>query len=252
MSYPGRSGHGYGNQRHGSGRRGGRGFSKRDTMLAKSAFSGRSEQSQRADLARQAPIAPSLEVWLHSPASWDIPGVDAKLSTNPLHLQKQALEMSQAANKRKLELEVRQPNSKKPLRKFKIIKKEEAEKLKEQEEKAKAEGKELAKAEVTPIIENSSHKLPSEQEILEKAQQMYMHDNGRMDYQESVGTNLPERNELAEEGYLQKAKLALMTSQNTVASRQTFDYVEGIKNELEKIGFTVVPVEGFSVEDLRY
>ena len=79
-----------------------------------------------------------------------------------------------------------------------------------------------------------------------------MKDNGRMDFQEGVGTNLPERTELAEEGYLQRAKLSLMTSQDTQASRQVMDYVENMRAELSKLGFDVVPVNGFDVGDLQF
>jgi hypothetical protein len=79
-----------------------------------------------------------------------------------------------------------------------------------------------------------------------------MKDNGRMDYQEGVGTNLPERNELQEEGYLNRAKLSLMTSQDTQASRQVLDYVGKMREELSKLGFDVVPISGFDVSDLQY
>jgi hypothetical protein len=51
---------------------------------------------------------------------------------------------------------------------------------------------------------------------------------------------------------LQKAKLDLMTKSDTKASRQVGDYVENLRAELNKIGFEVIPMEGFSVEDLKY
>lgn len=113
---------------------------------------------------------------------------------------------------------------------------------------------EVAKAEITdansPFLDNS--RMPSHEEILAKAQQLYMKDNGKQGYQDLVGTNLPEFSELQEEGYVRRAQLALMTSEDTVASRKTMDYVGGLRTELEKIGFMVIPMEGFSVEDLKY
>jgi AAA15 family ATPase/GTPase len=202
-----------------------------------------------ADLAKQAQIAPNLEVWLRSPASSDFPGVDVKLSTNPVERKKQAEDLAKIATEKKLEVEVREPKNEKPIRRFRILKKEEAEKLKEQKQKSKAETIEKPQKELkqkeddnSPLIEG--HKMPSKAEILEKAQQLYMADNGR--FQDLVGTNLPEESELREEGYLKRAQIELMTSTDTKATRQVMDYVGTLKNDLEQIGFTIVPIEGFN------
>ncbi len=80
--------------------------------------------------------------------------------------------------------------------------------------------------------------LPSAKEILEKAQQLYMEDNGR--FQDFLGVNLPERSELAEEGYLRRAQNILMAKQEPNAEKQSMDYVNSLKGEIEQIGFSVV------------
>jgi hypothetical protein len=113
--------------------------------------------------------------------------------------------------------------------------------------------KELAaKEEANNPIKESSHKLPSVKEILERAQEMYMAENFKPIHDDSAPETLPTKGELSEEGYLQKAKLALMTSQDTRASRKVMDYVEGLRNELSKIGFDVVPIAGFDSSDLKF
>ena len=230
MAYRGKSKGSYGNQRHGRSSWRGSGKAKHDSVLARESFESRSKRSQAQDLRMSAPIAKNIHAYLKAPTETDWLGVDS-----PSKLVEFAKKDSQ--------IEIRDSKTKKTHR-FKIVKKAEAKKEPEKQE-LKAEAN-------NPIKEESSHKLPSAKEILEKAQQLYMKDNGRMDFQEGVGTNLPERNELAEEGYLQKAKLALMTSEDTVASRQVGDYVENLRTELNKLGFEVIPMEGFSVEDLKY
>ena len=197
-------------------------------------FKGRSKLSQAQDLHKYADIAPNIVAYLRSPSELDWQGVDTPSK------------LAELTKKGKVEMTIKDGSKKdKPkTHRFKVVKKTDVKKEPEKQE-LKAEAN-------NPIKEESAHKLPSAKEILEKAQQLYMKDNGRMDYQEGVGTNLPERNELAEEGYLQKAKLALMTSEDTVASRQVGDYVENLRTELNKLGFEVIPMEGFSVEDLKY
>jgi hypothetical protein len=54
--------------------------------------------------------------------------------------------------------------------------------------------------------------LPSHKQIIEHAKQLWMKNNARS--QDLVGTNLPEECELKEEGFLQRAKLSLMTTKN--------------------------------------
>jgi hypothetical protein len=43
-----------------------------------------------------------------------------------------------------------------------------------------------------------------------------------------------------------------MTSEDTQASRQVMDYVDNLKQQLEKIGFTIEPIAGFDSADLQY
>jgi hypothetical protein len=236
LSYKPRGGHSYGNNKRGrSGSRfgSGKGHAKYDSQLARRDFEGRSKLSQKLDLHRFAKVTTDIIAYLHSPTELDWQGVD-----DPASLAKFAEKKGSA------HIVVKEEKGNKTHH-FKVKKKT--------EDKKETEKVGLAKSENTnPILEKPTHKLPSEKEILEHAQQLYMKDNGRRDYQEGVGTNLPERTELKEEGYLQKAKLDLMTSEDTQASRATFDYIDNLRGQLEKIGFTIEPIQGFSSEDLQY
>ena len=309
MSYKGRPKGSYGAQRHskGSWHGGKKGF-QHDTGVARENFESRSRRSQTQDLLKIADLAPDIQAYLHSPNRLDwanVDQVDARLIFSHKTQRQKAADLSKLAEKAPVEAWIKNtaqsdiqnvdtPPLKgkkesvkaKVIRKFKIVKKSEAEKLKAKAEDANAkdrenykrdldsqfrEGKlskeayekarlnaeapkekELAKAEVNDPIIESSHKLPSAKEILERAQELYQKENFKAAYGESMPEILPTKLELAEEGYLQKAKLSLMTSEDTVASRKVFDYVEGLKAELQKIGFDVVPLEGFDVSDLKY
>jgi hypothetical protein len=154
-----------------------------------------------------APIAKNISVYLKSPGELDWLGVD-----NPSTLSKLAKKDSQ--------IEITDSKTKKKHH-FKVVKKTEAKKEPEKQE-LKAESN-------NPIKEESNHKLPSAKEILEKAQQMYMADNFQPRHNDSAPETLPTKGELAEEGYLQKAKLDLMTSEDTQASRATFDYIDNLR-----------------------
>ena len=256
MSYRGRLKGTYGNPSRrssfGSGSRRNKppGFSSRDIHLAQAAFAGRSPKSRAQDLSRQAPLVDSLEVWLKSPASLDIPGIDSKLSMNPKEQKKQAATLAEIAKKKKnVEIEVRDPKEKKSVKRFKVVTKDEAEKLKkEQEQKVKIETPEKTELKPkendanSPLVEG--HKMPSKAEILERAKQLYMHDNARFP---ELGENLPEESELREEGYLKRAQTELLTKEDTKTTHQVLDYVGTLKNELEQIGFTIVPIEGFTL-----
>lgn len=165
-------------------------------------------------------------------------GVDGT-DFNNKNPQQKAADLATLANSNPLDMMVKDQGKTK---RYKVVKKDQSKKEVENE---------LAKAEAI-IQKEGGHKLPSEKEILEKAQQMYMADNFQPKYNDSAPETLPTKGELSEEGYLQKAKLALMTSQDTQASRSVMDYVEGLRAELNKIGFEVIPMEGFSVEDIKY
>lgn len=230
MSYNGRSGHGYGNQKHGRSSWKGSGKTKRNTSLAKKSFEGRSRRSKAQDLHKYAEIAPNISAYLKAPGEYDWQGIDTPDKLAGL------------AKKGSVRIVVKDGNTKKTHH-FKIA---------EKTEKKESE-KELAKSEDNnPILEKPTHKLPSQKEILEKAQAMYMAENFKPKYNDSAPEVLPTKGELAEEGYLQKAKLDLMTSEDTQASRQTLDYVDNLRGQLEKIGFTIEPIAGFDVSDLQY
>ena len=236
-------------------------------------FEKRSKQSQVQDLIRMAPIAPNLEAYLKYSNKFDFPNVDTpdpKLIFSHKTRREQAADIAKLATRAPVEVWIKDtsqhdienvdtPKSKrketvkeKIIRKFRVEKKDKAEK---DAKKAKEEPKEKQldkpaektelKAEekdaTSPLTEE--HKMPSKAEILEKAQQLYMADNGR--FQDLVGT--PEESELREEGYLKRAQFELLTSTDTKASRQVMDYVGTLKNELEQIGFTIVPIEGFTL-----
>lgn len=236
MSYNGRSGHGYGNQKHGRSSWKGAGKAKRDTSFAKKSFEGRSKRSQAQDLHKYADIAPNISVYLKAPGEYDWQGIDTPDKLAFLAKEKGSVEITvkdaSAKDKPKTHRYKIKPKTE--------AKKEEAEKPKE----LKAESN-------NPII-GSSHKLPTEKEILAKAQELYQKENFKSINEESMPETLPTKGELSEEGYLQKAKLALMTSQDTVASRKTMDYIDNLRGELEKIGFTIEPIAGFDVSDLQY
>lgn len=237
MSYNGKKGSSYGaNRRRGSSCWKGKGKAKYDSSLARRDFEGRSKLSQKLDLHRFAKITNDIVAYLHSPTELDWQGVD-----DPHSLAKFAEKKGSA------HLVVKDSKAKKQHH-FKVVKKD----FKQSGDSLKPEKQELKAETNNPIKEPETHKLPSEKEILEHAQQLYMKDNGKMDFQEGLGTNLPERTELKEEGYLQKAKLDLMTKTDTKASRDVMDYVDGLRQELEKIGFTVEPIAGFDVSDLQY
>jgi len=281
LSYRGNSKGSYGSQsRHGlSGSKFGRGKKgfNRETQIAREAFEKRSMRSQAQDLVRMADIAPSLEAYLKAPNKYDFPNVDMpdpKLIFSHKTAREQAADLAKCATKAPVEVWIKDtakhdlegvdtPNNKdkakisEKTRKFKVVKKEqkkaEVEKeLKKAEEKTKAEVKELAKAEANnPIIE-SNHKLPSEAEILAEAQRLYQQENFKPIHEETMPETMPTKGELSEEGYLQTAKLNLMTKGDTKNERQVFDYVENIRNELQKIGFDVVPISGFDSVDLQF
>lgn len=234
MSYRGRTKSNYGSQKHGKSSFHGFGRGKRDadTLAAQRNFESRSKQSQSQDLHKFAEIAPNITVYLKAPCEWDWPGVD-----NPASLAKLAKEKGSVG------MVVKDGKAKKT-HNFKVVKKSEVKKEPEKQE-LKAESN-------NPIKEESSHKLPTEKEIYDRAVEMYQSENFKPRHEDSAPEVNPTKGELAEEGYLQKAKLDLMTKTDTKASRDVMDYVDGIRQQLEKIGFTVEPIAGFDVSDLQY
>lgn len=209
--------------------------------LAKQSFSLRSPQAQRMDMIRLAPLAPGIEAYLRSPNRYDWPGVDGLADSFP----KQAEGIAKLSKEQPdVELIVNsQGEGPAQTKKFKVIEKDKA---KEETEK------ELKRVE-EQADKTTKTNLPSAEEIYNEAIRLWRKENTKPIHEgflEDVAD--PTRQELQEEGYLNQAKLKLMTSEDTEAARQTFDYVDNIRTELEKIGFTVIPIEGFSVEDLSF
>ena len=246
-------------------------FRKTDTQKARTNFEHRTVRSKMADLIRMADIAPSIEAYIKAPNRFDwanVDGPDPKLIFSHKTKREQSADLAKLATKAPIEVWIKDTSQHdienvdtptkaknketlkgKIIRKFKVVKKDKAEQeakeaKKEATEKPKeSESIELqSKEENSPLIEG--HKMPSKAEILEKAKELYMHDNARFP---ELGTNLPEESELREEGYIRRAQTELLTSPDTKATRQVMDYVGSLKNELEQIGFTIVPIEGFSL-----
>ena len=210
-------------------------------FLANQSFHSRSPQAKRLDLIRLAPLAPNIEAYLRSPNRYDWLGVDGIAGSFPEQAKGIA---SLSKEQPDVELIV---NSKcegqAQTKKFKVIEKDEA-----KEETAR----ELERVE-EQTDKTTKNNLPTTEEIYAEAVRLWRKENTKPVHEgflEDVAD--PTRQELKEEGYLNQAKLNLMTSDDTVTSRQTLDYVDNIRVELEKIGFTVIPLEGFSVEDLSF
>lgn len=283
MSYPNRSkGSNYGNQRqrrspgYGFGKgskKNGFNANRDETKQARENFESRSKQSQIQDLVKMAPLAPNIEAYLKTPEKFDwanVDGVDPKLVFSHKTAKEQAMDLARVAEKAQSvevwlkntaqsDLEgVDTPKSKAEIsaktRKFKVVRKEKAKEETEKElKKAEEKVAELAKSELSQEPTENKRKLPTVDEIYAEAVQMWQKENHlpkHGDMMENIAN--PTRAELKEEGYLNAAKLRLMTSEDTEASRKTFDYVDNVRQELERIGFTVVPMEGFSSEDLQF
>jgi hypothetical protein len=249
LSYPNRSkGSNYGNQRRskssfgGGGKRSG--FSARDKRLAKIAFESRSEQSQRADLAKEAPLAPNLEVWLSAPQCFDAPQVDQKLNLNEKNRKLQSLVIAKAASRRKVNVELKEPNQKKATKRYRIVKNDAKELEKVEKEAAKDLEAEIKTGSKTEEIKTDEYgrpikpSMPTAQEIKDLAVQMFMEDQARVPDQ-ALGETTPELTELREGGYLRKAQRELMQTVNNPA---VSDYIESLKSDLEMNGYTIVPL----------
>ncbi len=208
--------------------------------LAKQSFHSCSPQAKRLDLIRLAPLAPNIESYLKTPNRYDWLGVDGIAGSFP----EQAQEISKLTKEQSdVELIV---NSKvedaTQTKKFKVIEKA---KVKDETEKELEIVETEAKA--------SKRRLPTSEEIYKEAVRLWHKENTKPIHEGFLDDVAdPTREELKEEGYLNQAKLNLMTSDDTEASRQTFDYVDNIRAELEKIGFTVIPIDGFSVDQLSF
>ena len=250
MSYGTKSGHGYGNnQRRSSGFGGkgkGKGRSFNPLTIAKRSFEKRSKRSQEQDLRKIAQIAPSLSVYLKNPERFDLPFIDM-----PRNQNETIRVLCRLASKEPCEIHVKDTDAKRT-KKVKVVKKQDV-KAEVEKEVQKLEAKvQLAKSE-NPMAVGPESYLPSEAEILAEAQRLWLKENAKPKYEgfmENVAA--PTKGELSEEGYLRKAQLNLMTKDTTQASRQVEDYLQNIRNEVQKLGFDIVPISGFSSEDLSF
>jgi hypothetical protein len=219
-----------------------RGFSKCNMATAERVFTARSERSKSLDLVKMADIAPSLEAWLRSPNRLDIPSIDspnAALVFSHKSKKAQAIDLAKAARRVPLEVWIRNTGKgdiagidtkkaklpkkpERPVRKFRIVKKEEANKL-EKERGKKQEGR----------------KLPTREEILKRAT------GNRLEEQVKKGlpSITPEEKELKETGEFEKARVELMRGQGSEVHSQIERYVSELNEQLEPEGFRVVPID---------
>lgn len=216
-------------------------FSRNNKHAAKRIFEGRSFRSRAQDLIRMAPIAPNLEVYMKCPDRFDFPGVDTpdpKLVFSHKTKREQAADLSKAAKKAPIEVWVQDTNrhdlpgvdtpKDKPTRKFRVLKKDEA------QEESKKESEKEQKADKT----EKTHKLPSKKEILQLAKEMFHETQQRMGLEPTT----PEEGELKETGFFERARVELMRGIDTVANVQVLQYVDELKAELEPMGFTITPI----------
>jgi hypothetical protein len=94
------------------------------------------QQSQAQTRGEGAKQTQPTELWLTCPSSLTFPGIDIKLPTSLEDLGRDAVTLGKLA-KRKPELEIRDPQTKKMVKRFRILKKEDFEK--EQTQKPEAE-----------------------------------------------------------------------------------------------------------------
>jgi hypothetical protein len=269
-SYKGHSGSGYGGQR----RSGSSGWHRVGSNFnrAKRAFERRSKRSKFLDLVKMAEIAPDITAYIKAPNRFDYPGIDTvdpalvfEHKSNRAKAQDLAMLATRTKDvevwfKHTGEFDLRGIDTpvkgKKAVKvsvktkRFKVVKKSEAAKETEKEiEKVESKVAELKKTEPSDSPLVGGQRLPSHAEIVAKAQELYMKENARFG-EETLPTEADLRSE--ESDYLRRAQLLLMTSEDTLAERKVMDYVEGLRAELQKIGFDVVPLAGFDASDLSF
>ena len=152
--------------------------------------------------------------------------------------------IAKAASRRKINLEIKALNEKKPTKRYRIVKNEAKELEKVENEAAKnleAEIKQSPKIEEAKTDEYGrvlKPSMPTAQEIRELAVELYKKD-------QSVNPGIyetapePELTELREGGFLRQAQKQLMTSINNPA---VSEYIESLKVDLESNGYTIVPL----------
>lgn len=236
LSYGTRGGHGYGGpSKKSSGFGVGKGKTRNPFKLAKENFQRRSKRAQQQDLRRIAAIAPNIEVYLEHPDKYDFPGVDV-----PNDQQNVIDSLCQATCKSgTCDVQVKDKATKTSKR-VRIVKAENnAFELKKAVDEAEAETK------------KAGRRLPSKEEIYQKAVELWRQQNNYLD---NVANPSPE--ELKEEELLNRAKIALMTSADTDASREVDDFLLNTRQQLNAIGFDIVPLANSpfdsAVDDSKY
>jgi hypothetical protein len=194
-----------------------------------------------------APLAPSLDVYLKSPDRYDFPNVDTpdpKLIFSHKTHRQQAADLAKLATKAPVEVWIRNTaehdvqNVDTPIHRKRAVLPAKTHKFKV---KRKAEKEELAEAE-KPKEKKSKHrgrKLPTKEEILEKAKEISMIDQVK----QGIEPITPEESELKETGLFEQARDELMRGEDTIISEDVLRYVDELKAELAPMGFTVTPLE---------
>jgi len=227
LSYPSNNrGGGYGgnSRRSGSSYRGGKGRFN-PLSKAKEMFSKRSERSQRQDLQRIATLAPNIEVYLEHPERYDLPGVDMPESQQ--YMFDSLCQATCKSESKTCDLTIKDASAKTEKR-IRLVKAEN-----KKAELAKVEAEEEAKA------KKLGRRLPTQEEIYNKAVELWRQDNGYLD---NVAN--PDLTELREEGLLNRAKVELMTSTSGEGEKALGGYIDKVRNELLTLGFDVVPISG--------
>jgi phage gp29-like protein len=193
-----------------------------------------------------APLAPSLDVYLKAPNKYDFPNVDQPdpqlIFSHKTHRQ-QAADLAKLATKAPVEVWVRNTarhdieNVDTPIhRKKRAVLPAKTHKFRVK--RKEVEKGELAEAEKPKEKKPRGRKLPTKEEILEKATEIAMINQVK----QGIEPITPETSELLESGVFEEARRELMTGEDTVVNTQILEYVDLLKTELEPMGFSIVPL----------
>jgi len=205
------------------------GFPEEDVEKAREAFRKRSARSRAVDLSKLAPTAPSVEDWMKRPNRLDIPGVDTPSGKR---------EKPKETQPKKAE----KPKPPKKVEKPKPPKKAEKPKPPEKPKTEKPKQAKLAKAPEKP--KPKGRRLPTRPEIIQKAVELWMEEHGY--HFLDIRAPTPEYSELKEGGYIERAQRELMKSEKRriteTEEREKARYIQALKEELESLGYEVIPV----------
>jgi hypothetical protein len=229
-----------------------KGFHRGDRKAAEIAFEARSDRSKSQDLIRLAKIAPNISVYLKQPNRFDFPEIDtpdAKLIFKHKSRREQAADLAKLAKLAPIEVWIEKTNrydienvdtpprgkavppteqksaEPKTVKRFQVIKKKVAEKLKLKPAREDAE--------------KPTRKMPSKAEIQQRAKELYMEEQAKS----GLPSITPETSELRENGLLLKAQHELMRGEDSKVESQVLEYVDQLKQELEPMGFSIVPIK---------